>query len=142
MSTLQEEMDSTPMVSSLLNKLANYTNLTQGVREHEEAEDGVRRVTIMVNKLFGINYFLLFFVMFKHFPYRVCISILPVCGIWILDINLQGNQISKGMTEVTTTAENDASLVHAQLGSYDCLRGMNGSKWMKHTFWEYIVGVL
>lgn len=44
----QEEMDSTPMVSSLLNKLANYTNLTQGVREHEEAEDGVPRVTVMV----------------------------------------------------------------------------------------------
>lgn len=43
-------MDSTPMVSSLLNKLANYTNLTQGVREHEEAEneDGVRRVTAVV----------------------------------------------------------------------------------------------
>lgn len=52
---LQEEMDSTPMVSSLLNKLANYTNLTQGVREHEEAEDGVPRVTVTVNKLFGIN---------------------------------------------------------------------------------------
>lgn len=36
---LQEEMDSNPMVSSLLNKLANYTNLTQGAQEHEEAED-------------------------------------------------------------------------------------------------------
>uniref|UniRef100_A0A8C3CSK6 Solute carrier family 12 member 7 n=1 Tax=Cairina moschata TaxID=8855 RepID=A0A8C3CSK6_CAIMO len=33
--SLQEEMDSNPMVSSLLNKLANYTNLTQGVVEHE-----------------------------------------------------------------------------------------------------------
>lgn len=32
-------MDSNPMVSSLLNKLANYTNLTQGSREHEEAEE-------------------------------------------------------------------------------------------------------
>lgn len=32
-------MDSNPMVSSLLNKLANYTNLTQGVKEHEEYED-------------------------------------------------------------------------------------------------------
>lgn len=43
-------MDSNPMVSSLLNKLANYTNLTQGVREHEEAEyaDGVKKVTVMV----------------------------------------------------------------------------------------------
>ena len=33
-------MDSNPMVSSLLNKLANYTNLTQGAQEHEEADDG------------------------------------------------------------------------------------------------------
>lgn len=33
----QEEMDSNPMVSSLLNKLANYTNLSQGVVEHEQA---------------------------------------------------------------------------------------------------------
>ena len=40
----QEEMDSNPMVSSLLNKLANYTNLSQGVVEHEEhEEDGKRR---------------------------------------------------------------------------------------------------
>lgn len=51
---LQEEMDSHPMVSSLLNKLAIYTNLTQGVREHEEAEneDGVRRVTVVVQTSF------------------------------------------------------------------------------------------
>uniref|UniRef100_A0A8C3B3F6 Solute carrier family 12 member 7a n=1 Tax=Cyclopterus lumpus TaxID=8103 RepID=A0A8C3B3F6_CYCLU len=48
MALFEEEMDSNPMVSSLLNKLANYTNLTQGVREHEEAEyeDGVRRVAV------------------------------------------------------------------------------------------------
>lgn len=45
-------MDSTPMVSSFLNKLANYTNLTQGVREHEEAEDGVRRAAVMVRDCF------------------------------------------------------------------------------------------
>uniref|UniRef100_A0A8B9H398 Solute carrier family 12 member 7a n=1 Tax=Astyanax mexicanus TaxID=7994 RepID=A0A8B9H398_ASTMX len=40
-----EEMDSTPMVSALLNKLANYTNLTQGVIDHEkaESEDGVKK---------------------------------------------------------------------------------------------------
>lgn len=31
------------MVSSLLNKLANYTNLSQGVVEHEEDEDSRRR---------------------------------------------------------------------------------------------------
>lgn len=53
MALFEEEMDSNPMVSSLLNKLANYTNLTQGVREHEEAEneDGVRRVTVMVPQM-------------------------------------------------------------------------------------------
>ncbi|XP_036378682.1 solute carrier family 12 member 7 isoform X3 [Megalops cyprinoides] len=39
MALFEEEMDSNPMVSSLLNKLANYTNLTQGVIEHEEADD-------------------------------------------------------------------------------------------------------
>ncbi len=47
----QDEMDSTPMVSSLLNKLANYTNITQGAFEHEEAEseDGIQRVTVKVS---------------------------------------------------------------------------------------------
>ncbi|KAG7455439.1 hypothetical protein MATL_G00256520 [Megalops atlanticus] len=39
MALFEEEMESNPMVSSLLNKLANYTNLTQGVIEHEEAEN-------------------------------------------------------------------------------------------------------
>nr|UQS87555.1 solute carrier family 12 member 7a [Rhamdia quelen] len=48
MALFEEEMDSTPMVSALLNKLANYTNLTQGVVDHEkaESEDGVRKVTV------------------------------------------------------------------------------------------------
>lgn len=36
-------MDSNPMVSSLLNKLANYTNVTQGVVEHEADEDSKRK---------------------------------------------------------------------------------------------------
>ncbi|XP_072297052.1 solute carrier family 12 member 7-like isoform X1 [Eucyclogobius newberryi] len=44
----EAKMDSAPMVSSLLSRLANYTNLTQGVREHEEYEDGVRKVTVTV----------------------------------------------------------------------------------------------
>ncbi|XP_066099257.1 solute carrier family 12 member 7 isoform X2 [Saccopteryx bilineata] len=43
MALFEEEMDSNPMVSSLLNKLANYTNLSQGVVEHEEDEDSRRR---------------------------------------------------------------------------------------------------
>uniref|UniRef100_A0A672L2C1 Solute carrier family 12 member 6 n=1 Tax=Sinocyclocheilus grahami TaxID=75366 RepID=A0A672L2C1_SINGR len=34
----EEEMDTRPKVSSLLNRLANYTNLMQGAKEHEEAE--------------------------------------------------------------------------------------------------------
>ncbi|XP_069489866.1 solute carrier family 12 member 6 isoform X2 [Ambystoma mexicanum] len=34
----EEEMDTRPKVSSLLSRLANYTNLPQGAKEHEEAE--------------------------------------------------------------------------------------------------------
>uniref|UniRef100_A0A3Q3L3Z5 Solute carrier family 12 member 5a n=1 Tax=Mastacembelus armatus TaxID=205130 RepID=A0A3Q3L3Z5_9TELE len=34
-----EEMDTSPMVSSLLSSLANYSNLPQGSKEHEEAEN-------------------------------------------------------------------------------------------------------
>lgn len=43
-------MDSHPMVSSLLNKLANYTNLTQGAHEHEEAdeEEGAKKKAVKV----------------------------------------------------------------------------------------------
>lgn len=45
-------MDSNPMVSSLLSKLANYTNLTQGVREHEEAdeEENAKKKTVKVSR--------------------------------------------------------------------------------------------
>ncbi|XP_029445785.1 solute carrier family 12 member 7 isoform X3 [Rhinatrema bivittatum] len=43
MALFEEEMDSNPMVSSLLNKLANYTNLPQGVKEHEEDDDSKRK---------------------------------------------------------------------------------------------------
>ncbi|XP_061093727.1 solute carrier family 12 member 7 isoform X2 [Conger conger] len=48
MALFEEEMDSNPMVSSLLNKLANYTNLTQGVIEHEEADEdeGSKKKTV------------------------------------------------------------------------------------------------
>lgn len=46
----QEEMDTSPMVSSLLSGLANYTNLPQGSREHEEAEnnDGGKKKPVQV----------------------------------------------------------------------------------------------
>uniref|UniRef100_A0A3B5R2Z3 Solute carrier family 12 member 7 n=1 Tax=Xiphophorus maculatus TaxID=8083 RepID=A0A3B5R2Z3_XIPMA len=39
MALFEEEMDRHPMVSSLLDKLANYTNLSQGAQEHEEADE-------------------------------------------------------------------------------------------------------
>lgn len=38
-SVLQEEIDTSPMVSSLLSTLANYSNLPTGSKEHEEAEN-------------------------------------------------------------------------------------------------------
>lgn len=56
-------MDSNPMVSSLLSKLANYTNLTQGVREHEEAdeEEGAKKKTVKVSTvaLYQKGYFVI-----------------------------------------------------------------------------------
>ncbi|XP_040050076.2 solute carrier family 12 member 5 isoform X1 [Gasterosteus aculeatus] len=39
MALFEEEMDTSPMVSSLLSSLANYTNLPTGSKEHEEAEN-------------------------------------------------------------------------------------------------------
>lgn len=44
-------MDTSPMVSSLLSGLANYTNLPQGSREHEEAEnnDGSKKKPVQVS---------------------------------------------------------------------------------------------
>uniref|UniRef100_A0A8C7M3E6 Solute carrier family 12 member 5b n=1 Tax=Oncorhynchus kisutch TaxID=8019 RepID=A0A8C7M3E6_ONCKI len=38
MALFEEEMDNSPMVSSILSSLANYSNLPQGSKEHEEAE--------------------------------------------------------------------------------------------------------
>lgn len=48
----QEELDIRPKVSSLLGKLVNYTNLTQGVKEHEEAEntDGSKKKVSKVSR--------------------------------------------------------------------------------------------
>lgn len=45
-------MDSNPMVASLLNKLANYTNLSQGAQEHEEADEdeGPKKKAVKVKK--------------------------------------------------------------------------------------------
>ncbi|XP_058269367.1 solute carrier family 12 member 7 isoform X7 [Hemibagrus wyckioides] len=55
MALFEEEMDSNPMVSSLLSKLANYTNLTQGVREHEEAdeEENAKKKTVKTRPQMG-----------------------------------------------------------------------------------------
>ena len=46
-------MDSNPMVSSLLNKLANYTNLSQGAQEHEEADEdeGPKKKAVKVKQM-------------------------------------------------------------------------------------------
>lgn len=43
-------MDTSPMVSSLLSSLANYSNLPQGSKEHEEAEnnEGSRKKPVQV----------------------------------------------------------------------------------------------
>ena len=48
-------MDTSPMVSSLLSGLANYTNLPQGSREHEEAEnnDGGKKKPVQVRDVGG-----------------------------------------------------------------------------------------
>ncbi|XP_061429102.1 solute carrier family 12 member 7 isoform X1 [Lethenteron reissneri] len=51
MALFEEEMDTRPMVSSLLNRLANYTNLPQGAREHEEAENMDKRKAIKSPKM-------------------------------------------------------------------------------------------
>ncbi|XP_066482618.1 solute carrier family 12 member 5 [Tiliqua scincoides] len=53
MALFEEEMDTSPMVSSLLSGLANYTNLPQGSREHEEAEnnDGAKRKPVKAPRM-------------------------------------------------------------------------------------------
>lgn len=47
----QEELDIRPKVSSLLSRLVSYTNITQGAKEHEEAEsaEASRRKTPKVS---------------------------------------------------------------------------------------------
>nr|XP_020662712.1 solute carrier family 12 member 5 [Pogona vitticeps] len=53
MALFEEEMDTSPMVSSLLSGLANYTNLPQGSREHEEAEnnDGAKKKPVKAPRM-------------------------------------------------------------------------------------------
>lgn len=47
----QDELDIRPKVSSLLSRLVNYTNITQGAKEHEEEEsaEASRRKTPKVS---------------------------------------------------------------------------------------------
>uniref|UniRef100_A0A3Q1BEA2 Solute carrier family 12 member 6 n=1 Tax=Amphiprion ocellaris TaxID=80972 RepID=A0A3Q1BEA2_AMPOC len=50
-----EEMDTRPKVSSLLSRLANYTNLTQGAKEHEEAESiGEKKKSPQMGTFMGV----------------------------------------------------------------------------------------
>uniref|UniRef100_A0AAQ4Q318 Solute carrier family 12 member 5b n=1 Tax=Gasterosteus aculeatus aculeatus TaxID=481459 RepID=A0AAQ4Q318_GASAC len=51
MALFEEEMDTSPMVSSLLSSLANYTNLPTGSKEHEEAENNEEGIETMNNNL-------------------------------------------------------------------------------------------
>uniref|UniRef100_A0A8C3IVS3 Solute carrier family 12 member 5 n=1 Tax=Chrysemys picta bellii TaxID=8478 RepID=A0A8C3IVS3_CHRPI len=53
MALFEEEMDTSPMVSSLLSGLVNYTNLPQGSREHEEAEnnDGAKKKPVQAPRM-------------------------------------------------------------------------------------------
>ncbi|XP_030632353.1 solute carrier family 12 member 5 isoform X2 [Chanos chanos] len=53
MALFEEEMDTSPMVSSLLSSLANYSNLTQGSKEHEEAEnnEGSRKKPVQAPRM-------------------------------------------------------------------------------------------
>uniref|UniRef100_A0A8C9VLX6 Solute carrier family 12 member 6 n=1 Tax=Scleropages formosus TaxID=113540 RepID=A0A8C9VLX6_SCLFO len=51
----EEEMDTRPKVSLLLSRLANYTNLTQGAKEHEEAESiGEKRKSPQMGTFMGV----------------------------------------------------------------------------------------
>uniref|UniRef100_A0A3P8XIL2 Solute carrier family 12 member 4 n=1 Tax=Esox lucius TaxID=8010 RepID=A0A3P8XIL2_ESOLU len=51
----QEELDIRPKVSSLLSRLVNYTNITQGAKEHEEAEStGMLHVSPNMGTLMGV----------------------------------------------------------------------------------------
>uniref|UniRef100_A0A8C1T6F5 Solute carrier family 12 member 5a n=1 Tax=Cyprinus carpio TaxID=7962 RepID=A0A8C1T6F5_CYPCA len=53
MALFEEEMDTIPMVSSLLSSLANYSNLPQGSKEHEEAEnnEGSRKKPVQAPRM-------------------------------------------------------------------------------------------
>ncbi|KAM9475353.1 solute carrier family 12 member 5b isoform 3-T3 [Clarias gariepinus] len=53
MALFEEEMDTSPMVSSLLSSLANYSNLPQGSKEHEEAENNeeARKKTVQAPRM-------------------------------------------------------------------------------------------
>lgn len=76
----------------------------------------------MVNKLFGINYLLLFFLSCSSTSYmEFAFPFYPFVEFEF--INFQGHQINNGMTGVTTAEENDA-IVHVQLSPHDCMRAM------------------
>lgn len=68
----QEELDIRPKVSSLLSRLVNYTNVTQGAKEHEEEESAEtsRRKTPKVSS-FGKAGEYGSFMFLKYLPIRL-----------------------------------------------------------------------
>lgn len=64
----QEELDIRPKVSSLLSRLVNYTNITQGAKEHEEEEsaEASRRKTPKVKSQSRAEHFVLLFLPCVH----------------------------------------------------------------------------
>lgn len=76
----QEEMDTSPMVSSLLSSLANYSNLPTGSKEHEEAEnneEGARptKKPVKVDQYRSIYQFKLCHLVFRQ-VYVCCYSLI------------------------------------------------------------------
>lgn len=71
-SSLQEELDIRPKVSSLLSRLVSYTNITQGAKEHEEEESAQasRRKTPKVRSRGKVK---------EH-----CTSLLLSCVHWVI----------------------------------------------------------
>ena len=85
------------MVSSLLNKLANYTNLTQGAQEHEEADDdeGPKKKAVKVQQ--------------KLVPCSVCMRALRWCCLHTVQLHI--NSCSFKPVELSLHNRTDVALL-------------------------------